>query len=123
MTDIATYCHKKRKGKPQLLGLFDFLLVFFKDDDFNGCWCIKTVAEIPIDNGSIRDEIQKLKGAFIDFISELVKENTQLKNAGSIKRLARQIYLLYESAVAESHLHQDNWPIKEAKSLCTKILS
>jgi len=39
-----------------------------------------------------------------------------------INSLSRQIYLLYESAVSESHLHQEDWPIKETKQLCAQII-
>jgi len=34
--------------------------------------------------------------------------------------LAKQLYLIYEGAVAESHLHKDAWPIKESKKLVVK---
>ena len=122
LSEIETYCKSRPKGQSQLLGIFDFLLIFFRDKDFNGCWCLKTVSEIPKDNVGIREEIQKQKNAFIQFIEKLVINNIgQLSNI-DIKTLTNGTYLLYESAVAESHLHQSDWPIKEAKNLCAKIL-
>jgi hypothetical protein len=88
---------------PQVLGIFDFLELFFKDKAFNGCWCIKTVSEIPKDNEKIRNEIQSQKNLFLNLISELIKDN--LESITDINSIFLQLYLLYESAVAESHLH------------------
>ena len=49
-------------------------------------------------------------------------KNLNNKSEQEVVILAKQIYLLYESAVAESHLHRDSWPISSAKVLCEKIL-
>ena len=121
--DIKSFCERKPKGEQRVLALFDFLDVFFLQKDFNGCWCIKTVSEIPKDNERIRREIQNQKTNFIALISNLIADNLELKNNKSLDSYARQIYLLYESAVAESHLHQDNWPIKETKNICSQIIT
>ncbi|SFW57294.1 transcriptional regulator, TetR family [Cellulophaga fucicola] len=121
--DIKSFCERKPKGEQRVLALFDFLDVFFLQKDFNGCWCIKTVSEIPKDNERIRREIQNQKKNFIALISNLIADNLELKNNKSLDSYARQIYLLYESAVAESHLHQDNWPIKETKNICSQIIT
>ena len=120
--DIEAFTTTKLKGKNQILAIFDFLELFFKDKDFNGCWCIKTVSEIPNDNEIIRNEIQAQKNNFIQLISKLVTNNLDNIKVAEIDSLSRQIYLLYESAVGESHLHQAVWPIKETKNLCSKII-
>ena len=122
LTDIKAYCESKEKGKSQILAIFDFLQEFFKDKDFNGCWCIKTVSEIPKDNEKIRNEIQAQKNLFIQLISDLVSKNLENNNEEQIDSLAKKIYLLYESAVGESHLHQADWPIQETKNLCSLII-
>lgn len=122
LKDIKSFCVSKSKGKAQILALFDFLKAFFKNKDFNGCWCIKTMAEIPKENEKIRKEIQQQKKNFINFIAVLTAENLEDINKKKLKTASRQIYLLYESAVAESHLHQLDWPIKEAKNLCSQLL-
>ena len=121
--DIEGFVSSKPKGKKQILAIFDFLELFFQTSDFNGCWCIKTVSEIPSDNLVIRNEIQKQKNNFIQFIMKLVTDNLVEVKARDINSLSRKIYLLYESAVSESHLHQTNWPIKEAKKLCSIIIA
>jgi len=122
LKDIKKFCASKSKGNAQVLALFDFLKIFFKNKDFNGCWCIKTVAEIPKENKRIRTEIQLQKKNFLNFISDLITENLQDIDKKKLKAVSRQVYLLYESAVAESHLHQQDWPIKEARNLCSQII-
>ena len=123
LKDFEKFITSKPKGKEQVLAIFDFLALFYQDKDFNGCWCIKTVSEIPKDNGIIRNEIQSQKNDFIALISKLITNNLEDIKGEQVNSLARQIYLLYESAVGESHLHQEDWPILESKNLCEKIIS
>ena len=119
---IKDYCYAKPATKSRILSIFDFLEDFFQEKSFNGCWCIKTISELPQNNKKIRKEIQNQKIQFIDLISDLAKVNYKGKTSKFKKSKARQIYLLYESAVGESHLHQMNWPIKEAKNICNQII-
>ena len=121
--DIKAHCQSLTVGKSQILGVFDFLQLFFLDRDFNGCWCIKTVSEIPKENQKIRSEIQRQKSQFILLISDLISNNLNNLTKDQTQSLSRKVYLMYESAVAESHLHQDDWPIKEMRSLCSQIIS
>ena len=120
--DIEELTSSKPKGKAQILAIFDFLELLFQTKDFNGCWSIKTVSEISGNNEVIRNEIQQQKNAFIEFISKLITTNLEDIKEEEINSLSRKIYLLYESAVGESYLHQADWPIKEAKNLCSTIL-
>lgn len=110
---------KDRKGKNKVLGIFDFLEQFFLDKDFNGCWCINTVSELPKGEERVRAEIQTQKKEFISWLGTILSDSGY---ASESEKIANQVYLLYEGAVAESHLHQEPWPIREAKSICTTIL-
>lgn len=121
--EIDAYCRSKATGKKQVLAIYDFLLMFFKNEDFNGCWCIKTVSEIPKENERVRNEIQDQKNSFIRLIQRLIEENIGGLSQNNITTKARQIYLLYEGAVIESQLHRQDWPIKEAKKLASIILN
>ncbi|HDZ04725.1 hypothetical protein LCGC14_0345210 [marine sediment metagenome] len=120
--NIEEFTSSKPEGKSQVLAVFDFLELFYHTEDFNGCWSIKTVSEISGDNVKIRSEIQEQKNKFIQFISNLVTNNLDSIKEGEINSLSRKIYLLYEGAVVESSLHQADWPIKEAKDLCSILL-
>ncbi len=121
--NIEKFATSKTKGKAQVLAIFDFLEKFYHGDGFNGCWCIKTVSEIPHDNEKIRNEIQAQKRGLIQFISKLIINNLDDVDIKNVPQLSRKIYLLYESAVSESYLHQEDWPIFEAKSLCLQLIS
>ncbi|KKN84124.1 hypothetical protein LCGC14_0292070 [marine sediment metagenome] len=123
LEDFENFTTSRPKGKEQILSIFDFLKLFYQDKDFNGCWCIKTVSEIPKDNEIIRNEIQSQKNDFIALIAKLIINNLEEIKSEQVNSLARQIYLLYESAVGESHLHQQDWPIQESKNLCEKIIT
>ena len=123
LEDFEAFTTSKTQGKEQLLAIFDFLTLFYQQKDFNGCWCIKTVSEIPKDNKVIRDEIQLQKNSFIAFIRKLVTANMEGIDEAQTASLARQIYLLYESAVGESHLHQEDWPILESKNICERLIT
>ena len=123
MKDIEEFARSKDKGISQVLAVFDFLQQFFEDQDFNGCWCLKTVAEIPKDNDRVRKEIQSQKEGFLGLISTLINENLTGIEAKRADSLTRKIYLLYEGALSESHLHKNDWPIGEARNLGAQILT
>lgn len=122
LKNIKDYCYAKSLVKNRILSIFDFLEDFFDDKSFNGCWCIKTISELPKNDKNIRKEIQNQKSQFIALISDLAEGNFENKSSKHKKSKIRQIYLLYESAVGESHLHEAKWPIKEAKEICAQII-
>ncbi|MEM6721752.1 MAG: TetR/AcrR family transcriptional regulator [Bacteroidota bacterium] len=123
LKDLEAFAIAQEAGTAQVLALFDFLQQFFQDRDFNGCWCIKTVAEIPKDNIRVRDEIQAQKKDFLQLIEKLIKNNLYIIEESQVSSLARKTYLLYESAISESHLHREDWPIKEARMICEQIVT
>ena len=120
--NISKFCADKAKGNDQLIAVIEFLILFFKDKDFNGCWCIRTIAEVPKDNHKVRDKIKENKNLLLNFIHQLVAENKPGLAEEAQQKLARRIYLLYESAVTESHLQTDSWPIHESIDLLKSIL-
>ena len=122
LTEIEAFSREMQRGEAQILAIFDFLSKFFENGDFNGCWCIRTVAEIPKDNLKIRSEIQQHKEDFLRLIRSLLTQNFPNKSGDEVDTLSRQFYLLYEGAIGESHLHQANWPIEAAKQMAKSIL-
>lgn len=122
LAEIEPFCRSKKEGEAQLIAIFDFLLLFFRDKDFNGCWCLRTIAEIPKDNIRVKTEIQKQKRSLLKFINQLIEDNQVCSNKNKAESLAKQLYLLYESAVGESHLYGENWPIETARNLAKEII-
>lgn len=123
LSDIEVFADSRANGISQVLAVFDFLQLSFQDNDFNGCWGIKTVAEIPKDNVRIREEIQTQKKDFIQLIEEIVCDNFDHLSPKETNSVAKRVYLLYEGAICESHLHQADWPIQEAKKLCAQMIN
>lgn len=111
---IKDFCNQRPSGNHRLVAVLEFLIPFFKSDGFNGCWCIRTVAEIPRNNEKIKHQIKKGKAAFLEVIQVLVKENKSTLSKKQQLKLAKRIYLLYEGAVSESHLQGEAWPIHES---------
>jgi AcrR family transcriptional regulator len=114
---IKPFCNEKAKGNSRILAVLEFLIPVFNQDGFNGCWCIRSMAEIPRDNQRVRSKIKNSKINFRNFLKSLVSENKPELKIQEQNELADQVYLMYESAVTESHLHNMDWPIKAAISL------
>jgi len=120
--DMQDFVYQSPLGKERIFALFNFLKLFFDQKDFNGCWCLNTVSEMPKDNKNVRSEIQKQKNDFINFIKNLIAENYNQSSDKENQMLARKVYLIYEGAISESKVHQNIWPIEASLSLCEKIL-
>ncbi len=119
---LKAFLNTYPKGRERVIGLFDFLAAFYNQSDFNGCWCLNTVSEIPKENTQIRKVIQSGKEVLINYIEELLSTILELTETDK-KTYAKQIYVLYEGGLSESHLHQEIWPIETARGLCEKLIS
>lgn len=122
LNDIQDFCDDKPKGDKRLIGVLQFLLSFFESDGFNGCWCLRTLAEVPKNNIRIRNKIRENKNKFFNYIVTLVKENKNKITKRKQEKLARNIYLLYEGALSESHLQNESWPIQDSIDVLKTLL-
>jgi len=122
MLNIEAFVGTKPVGRKRLLAIFDFLKQFYCGEEFNGCWCVNTISEVAGDQEQIRTTIRTQKDGFLYFIQEQVNEVYPDKDKRNRTAIAKQIYLLYEGAVSESYLLQDQWPIATAKATCDKLL-
>ena len=103
----------KLSGK--IRALFDFINKRSKETDFQGCNFLNIVAEVPQSNSRIRKVIQKQKNDIRGIIKEILKEEKK-------EKLADPIYLLFEGALIESKVQQDDWPITTAKNTALQFL-
>ena len=122
MNGLDAFIKSKNEAKQQLLGIFDFLRELYIKPDFNGCWAIKCIAEIGSNNNAIRQEIQNQKLNLLAYLKKLIENNLPNNSIAETEKLANAIYLLYESAISESHLQQNDWPIYSAKSLAKQLM-
>ncbi|MEO1010906.1 MAG: TetR/AcrR family transcriptional regulator [Bacteroidota bacterium] len=122
MEALRAYIPSRGKGRPQLLGILDFLKELYREDTFNGCWCQKALAEIPRDNVKIRHEIQQQKKELLAFIKDTVNANIKNLSRAEAEKISSGLFLLYEGAISESNLQQNDWPIYSARRLGVLLL-
>lgn len=122
MIAMINYTKGRPNGKDQLLGIFDFLRDLFHEEDFYGCWALKTFNELPPENEIVKAVIQQQKKELLFFLGELIQDNYPNRSKAEIERISGGLYMLYESAISESHLHENDWPIHLAKRLANSLI-
>lgn len=115
---VMAYTEQAPKGVDRVMAVFHYLELFYKMEDFNGCWSIKVFSEVPMANELIKSEVISQKNGFINYIEMLLTDNIEVNEPKDHKILAQKIYMLLEGAVAQSNLHKKEWPITLAKEMC-----
>lgn len=123
MDELRSYVSGKIEGRQQLLAIFDYLRDLYRKGEFYGCWAGKTISELPPENEAIKAVIQKQKKELLLFLGEIVGDNLLNISKAETERISGGLYLLYESAIMESHLHQNDWPIHLAKSIAPSLFN
>ncbi len=123
LKDLSAFCANKPQGDERLLAVLEFLIPFFESENFNGCWCIRTIAEIPRENQRIHQTIRDKKQGLKRFMQDLVLTNRPELKEEEQQNLAQSMYLLYEAAVMESHLQNESWPIHQSISMLKTLLA
>lgn len=121
MNQLKAFISEKNDSKSKLIGIFDFLRAMYREDNFSGCWGIKLSNEIPKENVTILEVIQRQKKELLLYLGEIVNENLRNISRAEIEKISGGIYLLYESAIAESYLHRNDWPIFMAKRIAPSL--
>ena len=99
------------KEHPALLA-FSFLIDMNTKENFRGCSFLNILSEIPSDNSTILKVLQNHKMDLRQYISSLLNN----------KDLSDHIYLLFESAIIESQLYRDQWPVKKSKEIVKHLI-
>lgn len=120
---LKDFTSKTNKGRQQLVSIFDFLRNTYREGDFHGCWAIKTLGELPPKNKKILNVIQRQKKELLLFLGETVGDNIANISIAETEKISGGIYLLYEGAITESHLHKNDWPIHLAKSIAPSLFA
>ena len=106
-----------KPGKTRLLAIFELLQDLYREEDFQGCWGLKTLGELSPSQNKILRVIQKHKKELLLYLGETVSENLPNISRAEIEKISGGLYLLYESAITESHLFRNDWPIFTAKGI------
>ncbi|MEO0572202.1 MAG: TetR/AcrR family transcriptional regulator [Bacteroidota bacterium] len=123
MRQLTQFVNSKSLGKAQLLGVFDYLRGLYRKGEFYGCWAQKTLGELSPKDKKIHGVIQKQKKELLLFLGDVVGDNIAHVSKAEIEKISGGIYLLFESAITETHLHQNDWPIHLAKSIAPSLFS
>lgn len=105
-TKLETNSHKK------VLASFDFLMEMNKNENFRGCSFLNILSEISTENTIILKVIQNHKSELRSYFTTYIKDNL----------LSDHIYLLFESAIIESQLYREQWPVEKAKKIVKELL-
>ena len=121
MDRLKSYVEQKNESKNQLLAIFDLLRDMYLEENFQGCWGIKMLGELSPAQTNILKVIQQQKKELLLYLGELVGDNISNLSKAETEKISGGLYLLYESAVTESHLFKNDWPIFMAKSIAPSL--
>ncbi|WP_318310820.1 TetR/AcrR family transcriptional regulator [Flagellimonas crocea] len=122
MDNLKRYVAERNKGRAQLLAIFDLLRDMYLEENFQGCWGIKTLGELSPDQTKIIEVIRQQKKELLLYLGEVVGDNISNLSKAETEKISSGLYLLYESAVTESHLFKNDWPIFMARSIAPSLL-
>lgn len=123
LTTLKSYISKRKKGSNRLLAIFDFLRDMYREENFHGCWGLKTLGELSPKQKRILGVIQKHKKELLLYLEEVVNENIINISKAETEKISGGLYLLYDSAITESHLFKNDWPIHTAKSIAPSLFA
>ncbi|NML41942.1 TetR/AcrR family transcriptional regulator [Chitinophaga sp. G-6-1-13] len=111
---LKTFTEKPSKPREKILAAFDFLLDINEKENYRGCAFLNILSEITEQDGEalriIRDHKKDLRAYF----SVILNKEKQL--------VQDHIYLLFESAMVESQLYANQWPVQEARKMAAELL-
>lgn len=106
---------KEKTPKKKVLALFQFLEVFLKQNEYNGCNFLNIASEIPRENERVRSLVSgqknKIRKLFADILKPEGKEN-----------LADELYVLFDGALVSGKVFGDLWPVEVSLRIVKKLL-
>ena len=121
LKSLKDYVNQRGKGMAQLLAIFDLLRDMYLEENFQGCWALKTLGELAPDQNKILEVIQLQKKELLLYLGEVVGDNISNLSKAETEKISGGLYLLYESAFTESHLFKNDWPIFMARSIAPSL--
>lgn len=107
-----------RSPEQKLLATFDFLENWFKDKSFYGCPFISAAGEYGERLSPVFREAALHKRLMIAYFEELARA----AGLGAPQRLAEEINLLHEGAIAVAHITGDPHAAKRAKAVAARLI-
>lgn len=122
MSGLTAYVAEKQDSKQQLLAIFDYLRELYREQPFHGDWGLKTLSEITKEDERIWRLIQAQKKELLFFLGEIVGRTVANVSKAETEKISGAIYMLFQSAMMETYLHENDWPIHLAKSIVPSVL-
>lgn len=113
--ELNHFLSAKDNPKEKILASFDFLEETSKRNNFRGCSFLNILSEVPMSSKKIVNEAVGHKSKLRSFFKELLQAVDQGNNADTV-------YLLFETAITESQVYKDVWPIRSAKKTVSKLI-
>lgn len=123
MENLRRYTDRRKPGKNRLLAIFELLQDLYREEGFQGCWGLGTLGELSRGQNKILVVIQRQKKELLDYLGEVVDSNLPNLSRAEMEKISGGLYLLYESAITESHLFKNDWPIFTAKGLAPSLFA
>lgn len=111
---FESYISRKEKAKDKILAAFDFLEMNMVKNEFRGCRFLNLLTDVDEVSKGIRKEIVGHKTRLRSFFKSIVKEHHEKV---FLPKTEDVIYLLFESAIMETKVYKDTWPITSAKAI------
>jgi AcrR family transcriptional regulator len=112
-TQLKLYIYAEKKARKKVLAAFDFLIQINKNENFRGCSFINMLSEIQPDNVVLLTSIQNHKQELRQLFADILKE--QKSDAADI------VYLIFESAITESQIFKNQWPVEKGKQAISDL--
>lgn len=114
MEGLKTFTAKASKPREKILAAFDYLQDNNEREDFRGCAFLNILSETTDQDTAILRVIQDHKKDVRAFLADILTREKQL--------VQDHVYLLFESAIVESQLYRNQWPVQEAKKMVNGLL-
>jgi len=107
-----------RDPRGKLLATFDYLETWFKDESFYGCPFMSAAGEFGERHNPVFQEAVLHKRLMIAYFEELARA----AGLNDPRRVAEEINLLQEGAIAVAHISSDPAAARRAKTVATRIV-
>ena len=112
---LQSVLDKHKTPKAKVLSMFDFLLKYAEQTEFQGCNFLNIASEIPKENDKVKALIKKQKNHIRNLFAQA------LKPLGK-EKMADEMYVLFDGALISSKVYGDVWPIQTTKKIVEKLL-
>jgi AcrR family transcriptional regulator len=127
---LKEFTDRVEGSKQKVLAAFDFLYSMNEKEDYSGCAFLNILSEITVKDREIlaiiQDHKRDLRKYLADLISGTPVPGIPVRGTPKPQRIPDtvkdHVYLLFESAIIESRLFRQQWPVTEAKKIVDHIL-